>query len=369
MELLYPNTFMKHNQLDYEYYYFVMNYIVGEKTYIHSTIGYFFYVVKNIKKFNNNQLVDIFENLNLKTHFNRDYQPTDFFHEADIIRKNIKTAAGFKKIKHLPKPQLEYLQQFNNNMSQLRESVFEELIKYLKLAHIENYLDLIDENIININYTSINKSFELNDTEIGEIIYNNFITKEKLLILENVLNVEKEKDVLCDLKGTKKDKKDDLYVAIKTILEIPCHKDLQQSELIILRSQYLTEFNKLFQKIQDYNIENIKGEFNDITNKKFEIFGEKLVEDFKILQTEIENNIYFQKIRNSDKDYINVKINIVLLPFSYISSLYSYLCVLSNGKVFELRNRVEKEIGPEACEICVFYDIEPTIDEKENTDE
>ena len=363
MKLLYPNTFMRFKQLDYEYYYFVTNYIVGEKIYMHSTIGYFIYVVKNINKFNSNQIVDVFENLNLKTHFHMEYQPTDFFREANMMRKNIIAATALKKVKHLPKQHLEYLQQLNKGVTMLKDSIIEELLRYLKLANIENYLELIDENVININYTTINKSFELNDNEIGEIIYNNFITKEKLVILENVLNIEKEKDIINELNETKINNEKGYDIAFTTIVEIPCPKDLSQSDLIILRSQYLTEFNNIFQKVQDYNIQNCKDEYSDITTKKFEIFGEKLVEDYKILQTEIENNIYFQKIRNSDKDYINIKIIIVLLPLSYILSIYNYMCVLSLGKVFELKNRVEKEIGPEACEICIFYDIDPIINE------
>ena len=369
MELLYPNMFMKYMQLEYEYYYFVTNYIVGKKIFIHSTIGYYIYVTKNINKFNNNQLVNIFENINSKTNYHAKYQPTDFFQEVDVMRKQIKAASALKKAKHLPKQHLEYLQIVNKGMATLRENILEETTKHLKRAHLENYLDLIDENIINIGYSTINKKFEVNDNEIGEIIYNNFITKEKLLILENILILEKEKDSVHELEETKKDKKDDFNVDITTLIEIPCPKCLSQSDLIIIRSQYIAKFNKLLKKIKDYNIENSKDEYNEISTKKAEIFGEKLIEEFEILQTEIENNIYFQKIRNSDKDYINVKIKMVLLPIVYILSVFNYMCVMSKPKVLELMNRVENEIGPEACEICIFYDIEPTIDEEENADE
>ena len=66
MELLYVDTIRSDIQIDSEYYHFIINYIVGQKVNIHSNVGFYFHVVKNINKLKEYEYLECFENLLLQ---------------------------------------------------------------------------------------------------------------------------------------------------------------------------------------------------------------------------------------------------------------------------------------------------------------
>ena len=57
MELLYINFLNREVHYFDEQYYFIINYIIGEKITIHSNAGLCLYCLKNIDKFKNDEIV------------------------------------------------------------------------------------------------------------------------------------------------------------------------------------------------------------------------------------------------------------------------------------------------------------------------
>ena len=87
------------------------------------------------------------------------------------------------------------------------------------------------------------------------------------------------------------------------------------------------------------------------------------------MQDDIDNNIYVMKIKNSDAEYINVKLNLGLTTNEFILHLFSFKSVLAYEKVEELKDRLDKYIGDDLCEVYLSYEIESKINVHENKDE
>ena len=61
MELFYIDNIVNNDQFDAEYYYFIINYLIGEKIHIHSNFGMYIYGTINANQLTQIELIDYHE--------------------------------------------------------------------------------------------------------------------------------------------------------------------------------------------------------------------------------------------------------------------------------------------------------------------
>lgn len=363
MELLYVDNIIIERQYYDEFYYFILNYIIGEKVDIHSNIGFYIYCMKNIDKVNAEELTKyaesnfIFESKVYETDI------SDFLESVDLVRNNTKKINNFKRFKMLPKGEFGFVAAHNKLLRTIKEVLYDSSKISLINLNIFQYLDLCNDGIIKLNYSIYDRLIEINDYEIGEKIYNLLKTRESLLVINDISKVLKEFDRFAKYEKKHEKKKSIYNHLIVPLLTIPCSRNLTLNDLIILRKAFQLKFASLISKIQIFRIEVNQLKLNKEIKIKIKEFNKRIKTELKSLQADIDNNIYIMKIKNSDAEYINVKVNLGLTTNEFILHLYSFKYVLTSNKTRELKNRLDEYIGDDLTEVYLSYEIEPKINE------
>ena len=179
MELLYINFIFKDYQSYREYYYLTLNYIIGEKIHYHSNIGCYIYGLKNINKLTNEEIINFYEWYSIHASRVNDFDIKEIFDSLDYMKKQFKSLNLIKSTKRISNNSLAVVRTHQTLAKSIRQEVKDLFIVHLKTLDILPLLELYDENILQIKYSQINRKLEVKDAEIIEIIYENFISKEK----------------------------------------------------------------------------------------------------------------------------------------------------------------------------------------------
>jgi len=364
MELLYINFIFKDYQNYREYYYFSLNYIIGEKINYHSNIGYYIYGLKNIDKLTNEEILNFYELYSIHATRVTDFNLKDVFGSIDYMKKAFKSLNLLKTKNRISNNNLGIVRAHQTLAKSIRQEVKDLFTYHLKTLDIYPLLELYDENILQIKYSQINRKSEVKDAELIDIIYENIISKEKLLVVEDIYHNEPNKERLDELFELQINDIIKKFSISSPIFTFPCSRKTTINEINILRSQFQNKFNKLLDKIQIFRKEVCNYKLDITINEKLNKFLDTIEPEVDLLQTEIDENIYFQKIKNSDVEFIEVKLSIAIFPMEIIITFFAYNYVLSVNKTIELRNRLINEIGANMCEVCLYYEILPEINDK-----
>ena len=136
---------------------------------------------------------------------------------------------------------------------------------------------------------------------------------------------------------------------------------MQLNELIVLRQQFLPNFNEVFTKVQFFRTEINKIDSKKAITKKIKEFKTEINDELQKLQYEIDNNLYFLKIKNSDSDYTNVTINIGILPNLSIFNYFSSKNLITANKYEELEYRLGENVIKKFYDLFVYYKIDLDI--------
>ncbi|MEI6820301.1 MAG: hypothetical protein WCL51_00075 [Bacteroidota bacterium] len=357
------------NQFDSEYYYFIINYLIGEKIQMHSNFGFYMHVVKNINKLSKYELVDYLENYMIQSTLHTPCDLKDFFATKDMYSRTNKLVTKILKHGKMPKIDFEIVKSFNDLIATNKSELLRICNELLEKQHLLPYVDLLDNDILKTSFSLYNRDVTIKEKEIGEIIYNNFKRKDRLLVLGSMIGMQMDLFLVEDGIGTSKNEEDLVTVGSSCLLTIPCSKKLTKDNLIFIRKQFHAKFDSLFAKIYDFRSKFLKKELDDDLMIEFNNFTSEIENELEILQLEIDNHIYFQKIKNSDPDYVNISINLGVLPIDLIFMVYVTSNVISFDKYLELSIREYNEIGKGMGDIYLYYEIEPKINEEENTEE
>ena len=364
MELLYVDNIVLDRQNEDEFYYFVLNYIIGEKVNIHSNVGFYLYVLINIDKLSTEEIIKSFEIYNIYVANVNKIDITKTLERIEFIINNNKRYNEYKRLKTLPKLEFKVVQLYNKILKGIKEGIYNSLKGHLKEANLFQYIDLCIDGIVNLNYSFFDREGEVHDNGLGEKIYNLLMTREEMLVINELSKVFNEFNEF-EKSEQKYEKKKAIYNHITfPLLTIPLSRNLSANDLIMLRKIFQLRFASLISKIQDF-----RKEVNQlILNKKIKIkikeFTQTIDTDLKSLQDEIDNNIYIMKIKNSDSEYIDVKISLGLTTNEFLIHLYSFKCVIPFYKVKELKDRLDPYIGDDLCEVYLSYEIDQKLTNK-----
>jgi len=369
MELLYTENIHSEIQINAEYYYFIINYIIGQKVNIHSNIGFYFHVVKNINKFREYEYLECFENFILQHSTKMSSEVLEILKSKDEFVQGYRSVKKLRSKRNISKIEKDLLITADAYINYYKTTVFDTSKKNLTELNLIEYLDLIDNDNIKINYTKHNRDLSLKDKEIGEIIFNNIKNKEKLIVHGTIIN-ERNRLTQPTIKNDDQDKKGVIFtMTVLPILSIPCSKELTKESLIILRNQFQTKFDLLLSKIQEFRLKITNNENIEEHKEYLDDFKDFVGVEQESLQLEIDNHIYFKKIKNSDTDCLNINMCIGIAPIKFILTIYESCNTISFEKRMELENRVDNEIGENMKEVFIFYEIESEINKEENADE
>ena len=121
---------------------------------------------------------------------------------------------------------------------------------------------------------------------------------------------------------------------------------------------FLSDFTALFTKVQCFRNEiNIIDTKKAIT-KKVNEFKSEIKLDLQKLQNEIDNNLYFLKIKNSDSDYTNVTIYVGILLDLMIFNYFSGRELISYEKFSELDYRLTNNKKENFYDLFVYYKMD-----------
>ena len=364
MELLYVDNIILDRQCNDEFYYFVLNYIIGEKVSIHSNIGFYFYVLKNIDKLSTDELIKCFEIYNIYVCNINKIDVTKTLERIEFVKKNNKRYNEYKRFKILPKLEFKVVQLYNKILKGINEGICNSLKGHLIEVNLLQYIDLCNEGIVNLNYSFFDREGEVHDNGLGERIYNLLKTRKEMLVINELSKVFNEFNEF-EKSEHKYEKKKAIYNHITfPLLTIPLSRNLSANDLIMLRKIFQLRFASLISKIQTF-----RKEINQlILNKKIKIkineFTQTIETDLKSLQDEIDNNIYVMRIKNSDPEYTDVKIILGLTTNEFLIHLYSFKCVIPYYKVKELKDSLDPYIGDDLCEVYLSYEIDRKLTNK-----
>lgn len=369
MELLYTENIRSDIQIEAEYYHFILNYIIGQKVNIQSNIGFYFHVVKNINKFRDYEYLEYFEDFLLQHTLNMCPELLDILKSKDEFIKSYKNVKKLRSKRNITKIERELLISADAYVNHYKTILFDKCKKNLIELNLIEYLDLIDNDNIKINYTKHNRDLSLKDNEIGEIIFNNIKNKEKLIVHGTIIN-ENNGLTQPNVKNDEQEQKEVVFsMRVLPILLIPCSKELTKESLIILRNQFQTKFDLLLTKLQEFRLKIANNENIEEHQEYLDDFKDFVGVEQEILQSEIDNHIYFKKIKNSDTECLNIYMCIGIVPIKFILTIYESCNTISFKKRLELENRVDNEIGDNVKEVFIFYEKEPEINKEEKINE
>lgn len=358
MELLYINYVINDKQLDEEVFRFVVNYIISENITVHSNVGFTFKMFKNIDSLTDDEILKYLEMYLLIINKNKSFSVSEELKKIDDLKAKMK---NYKQLKHrnqLPSGHFKYLQALKASYIHYRNNFKGFLNDYLKFLGVFQYIDLYDENIIKASYSEINRDCESNDNELGELLYNNLSTLQNMLLLDDLSILEKF-NTHPEVNKEQKEKFTDFFKLYDIpLVTLPCSSNLQLNELVVLRQMFLSDFTALFTKVQCFRNEiNIIDTKKAIT-KKVNEFKSEIKLDLQKLQNEIDNNLYFLKIKNSDSDYTNVTIYVGILLDLMIFNYFSGRELISYEKFSELDYRLTNNKKENFYDLFVYYKMD-----------
>ena len=358
MELLYVNYVMNDKQLDEEVFRFVVNYIISENITIHSNVGFSLKMLKNIDYLTDDEILKYLEIYLLIINRKNSFSLSDEFKKFDDLKAKMKTYKQFKHRNQLPSGHFKYLQALKASYFHYRNTFKGFLNDYLRFLGVLEYIDLYDEDIIKARFSEINRDREYNDNELGELLYNNLSTRQNLLLLDDLSILEKfETNKEVDEKD--KDLFSELFKLYDiSLVTIPCSSNLQLNELVVLRQKFLNNFTTLFTRVQTFRNEVNKIDSKKAIIKKIKEFKSEIKIELQKLQNEIDNNLYFLKIKNSDSDYINVTIYVGVLLNLTIFNYFFGRKLISHEKFSELEYRLTNNINDKFYDLFVYYKID-----------
>jgi len=361
MELLYINDVKDDKQLDEEVFYFIVNYIISENITIHSNVGFGLKMFKNIDYFSDDEVMKYLESYFFNIQSENTSSLSEELKKFDGLKENMKTYKQLKHRNQLPPGHFKYLQALKTQYLNYRKTFKGFLNDYVRFLGISQYVDLYDEVIIKASYTDNNRDWELIDKELGEILYNNISNRQNLLLLHDLKNLE-EFDANKEVDEEKKALLIELFTLHKIpLVTIPCSSNLQLNELVVLRQRFLNNFTELFTRVQAFRNDINKIDFVETLTEKIYEFKSKIKIELQKLQNEIDNNLYFLKIKNSDSDYTNVTIYVGVLFNVTIFNYFSARNLISPDKYSELEYRLNTKLNEKYYDLFVYYKIDLDI--------
>ena len=368
MELLYVELITTNKQSRSEYYYFLVNYIIGERIYIHSNTGFNIFINKNYTKISLSDFIKYYESYCIY-YFNNNKEELDkvFKYRDDFIKINKEYKAHLNKYK-ITKEHIVLKNSVNNNFNIFKDKIIDVCKNNVTLLNLSTYSEIINSEVIQASFSLFKRNGLVDDTELGEIIFNNFSSKEKLIIAGSLYE-----EIIDSLNESEDEKPNDeknniVYLPDLELFRFPISMEISKDHLQLIRLQFNSNISSLFNKIQNYRNNDLQHKINDTLAEKLSAFYETINDDIEDIQNKIDNNIYFQKIKNSDSNYKTVKVNLGIIPYITLLIVYFSVKAITREKFIELKNRCIKEFGTFTGDFFLYYEIEPKIKEKENTD-
>ena len=357
MELLYIESLFTTHQFETESYHFYLNYIIGEKTYMHSHIGFAKFVLKNYKKFSIHDYVRCYETYYILLGSIENTIDEDEFKSNDRFLNEIKNINNIKKKRQISSDELRIIRNFNSYYNEIKNGLLDKCKVILKFANIEDNLDLIDEDIFHSDFSYLDREYNPIDTNLSKIIYENILSKEKLIVevstykkISDVLNeVDDNKDLIRDF--------DRFIMPEFPLFVFPISKQISNETLLILRKQFNPIITILLSKIQNFRLNSMDCDINESLAKKFLLFYISLILDIKSIQDEIDNNIYFQKIKNSDAEYENVEVCIGVNSSLVLLGIYSSIRAITHNTVLALFKDLQEHNNIIKGDIFIYYNV------------
>ena len=361
MELLYADFIYEDIQYQNEFCYFVFNYLIGEKVQIHSNVGFFMYVLKNINNLNDDEVINYFEDYLKQSDIEGDEELTQIYLDVDNIKKKCKIYKSLKNAKRLSKEGLAFVQTHKNVINSSREGLYQACVEILNLCNMKTFIELLDQEKIVVSYSSFNRDRVLNDKEVCEQIFNVLLNKDKMLVIGSLLSEYTSLKLPDNIYELPSDDIDEIEILIIDLITMPCSIDLSNDNLIVLRKQFQLKFNFLFDKVQEFRKIISKFNFDIDIKEKTIAFRDSIKYDLQSLQNDIDKHIYFQKIINTDTEYINITLKLGIVSNETIGLVYTSTNVISIETVIDLKEKIDRELGEEMCEVIIYYEIENII--------
>ena len=363
MELFYIDNIVNNDQFDAEYYYFIINYLIGEKIHIHSNFGMYIYGTINANQLTQIELIDYHESYWIHQKKLPKEELQGIFVIKDYYIEHHKYIKEIKAKKHLNKTDIAFINAQKKLLIDVRINVLYVFKAMLEKENIFPYIDLIKNEIFKLSFSIYDRKNVALDEYIGELIYSNFLTKENLFVLGSMLN--KQMKILCGFEEEAAKNEDKETVDLESLLlfRIPCSTNLTKENLIVLRKQFHPKINSLFSKIQDLRISFIKMQLNNETIKKYTDFGVSIKQELEEIQNEIDKHVYFQNIKNSDSSFQNVNVYLGIIPIDLLLNVYGSFGVLTFSKMLELRHITAIANRKRDVEIYLKY-VKDTEDDK-----
>ncbi|MEI6820303.1 MAG: hypothetical protein WCL51_00085 [Bacteroidota bacterium] len=358
MELLYVDNITKEFQYENEYYYFVFNYIIGKRVHLHSNVSFCFHVIKNISKFKENEILDLYEINSFHKNVEEGRDLEEVTKGYELIKKQSPFVKQLKKQKRLNKERFGLVQTFNQVLTSSRDILRESCKDDLEAMDLLPYIDLIDEGVIITSYSTYNKVGKIDDCEIGEKLLQTYINRDKILVLGSILPILAKPILPEDIKRIPPLFSRKVCLVGIPLVYIPCSIGFKKDSLVLLRKQFMSKFDKLLEKIQSFRIEINTLTFNKEIKNKILAFQELLNQDLTMLQDEINTNIYFQNVINCGKEYNNVFLILGILQNEYIGLFHISNYALSKEKHLESNEVIKNKIGKNKSEVFLYYNIE-----------
>ena len=359
MELLYVDNMLVEKQYENEYFYFIINYLIGEKIYIHSNFGFYLYVIKNANKLTKKEIVEYFENYCIQTKGNNNKDLDLIIQLIDRYQRSLKEMHSLKKKKRLEKYEIDILRLHNEIFEKFRSDLLRCCNEIIVSQNLFQYIDLITEEKIEIKFSLTNRENIINDEEVGEKIYNNLGSKDKLFILGNLVGEMVEKFCKAENDDDEDESEDDgIDLESIVLFTIPCSPLLNKENLIILRKQFQSKIDSLLQKVQELRLKIKDINLNDELMNEIIEFGESIKEEKETLQNEIDKHIYIQNIKNSDPNYKNINVILNTIPFDMLFMVYASVGAITFDKMLELKHRTSNISGARKIELYISYEID-----------
>jgi len=349
MKLVYFSKRTEKEDIDEQIAFFVLSYIISNEIMIVCFPGLLMVGYKFIDIVKEDQLIFFLRSTSI-------YEPEKLEKNIEVILMNKKIVDKIKKNKHKSKIDYVTIHRYEVMINTLRQMLFNTIDSMIINTGFKPFIKLLTNDIIIKGY-----NFEDPETATKEdsdlIMLFDLLSEcnSTPLLNKNIIHQFKSKDISND---NNKEIIDFDFLNF-TIFSIPYVKDgiYTTESLINFRNQILPKFKNNEEKIATFLNMTINKKFDKSIENEFRILHDSMFKSESPFQNVIDNNIYIQKIKNTEKNMITLQLNLCITSLNVIVDYYKVSEDIKPYMASTLKDKLRLTTDLDSCKSFYYIDI------------
>ena len=349
MKLVYFSKRTEKEDIDEQIAFFVMSYIISNEIMFVCFPGLLMVGYKFIDIVKEDQLIFFLRNSAI-------YEPEKLEENIEVILMNKKIVDKIKKNKHKSKFDYASIHMYEGMINALRQMLFETIDSSIINTGFKPFVKLLTKDIIIKGYNYENP--ETATKEDSDLIMLFEVLSESNstpLLNKHIINQFKSKDI------SNENNKEiiDFDFLNFPIFNIPYVKDgiYSTESLINFRNKILPKFKNNEEKIATFLNMIINKNFDKSIENEFRILHDSMFKSESPFQNVIDNNIYFQKIKNTEKNTTTLQLNLCITSLNVIIDYYKVSEDIKPYMASTLKDKLRLTTDLDSCKFFYFIDI------------